>query len=227
MKRIGALVFLAFLFAVTAYAQENPLSKLGWQFSGDGVIGDKATIKIPEGYAFLGAADTKKFMELNENLTSGREYLFAPKDLSWFAVFEFSPVGYVKDDEKIDADSVLNTVRKSTEKGNEERRKRGWGTLSIQGWRFQPQYDKNAKLLEWAFVATDDRTNAPIINYNTRLLGRTGVMQVVLVSSPEALDQSVGSLKKALGGYDFTRGEKYAEFRPGDHVTCSPEIVRV
>jgi len=43
-------------------------------------------------------------------------------------------------------------------------------------------------------------------------------MQVVLVSSPETLDQSVGSLKKALGGYDFTRGEKYAEFRPGDHV---------
>jgi uncharacterized membrane-anchored protein len=221
VRSISFVIAFAWLAITSAVlAQENPISKLAWQRGpGEGVIGDKAKIRIPEGYLFLNAAETKKFMDLTHNLSSGREYLFAPADFSWWSVFEFNPVGYVKDDEKVDAAAVLDSVKRGTEQANEEKRKRGWNTMSIVGWRFEPQYDRNSKLLEWAFLARDDQSNTPIVNYNTRLLGRTGVMQVILVAEPNGLDSSVASFKRvATSSYEFLPGERYAEFRAGDHV---------
>jgi len=221
------MLYMRFLFALFAFIgfgiaqadDSNPLSKLAWQFGPtQGAIGDKATLSIPEGFAFLGAAETKKFMELNKNLASGNEYLLAPTSLAWFAVFEFNPTGYVKDNETVDANEILESVKNGTAAGNEERKKRGWPTMSITGWRFQPQYDRQAKLLEWALLAKSDANNEPIVNYNTRLLGRTGVMEVVLVAEPQILDTAVGELKKTLTEYKFVPGEKYSEFKQGDRV---------
>ena len=215
----SVIACLALAPITTTHAQDNPYEKLNWEWGPtEGAIGNKAEVHVPSGYVFLGAADTKKFMELNQNLGSENEYVFAPEDLSWFAVFEFDPVGYVEDNETLDADSLLDSVTKGNEAGNVERRKRGWGTMSIKGWKFQPRYDDQSNILEWAFLARSDASQSDVINYNTRLLGRTGVMQVVLVTDPEILDSSVVSLKQALDNYDFLAGERYAEFREGDRV---------
>lgn len=218
---------LRIIFAVMAFISygiahadgSNPIASLAWQLGpSQASIGDKASIKIPDGFAFLGAAEAKKFMELTQNIPGPEEYVLAPTSLNWFAIFSFNSVGYIKDDETVDADEVLETVRNGTEAGNEMRRQKGWSTMSIVGWRFTPQYDQQTKLLEWAFLAKNDQDNSDVINYNTRLLGRTGVMEVVLVSSPAILDTAVATLKTALTGYEFAPGQKYAEFREGDHV---------
>ena len=113
---------------------------------------------------------------------------------------------------------MLTSIKEGTEVGNEERRKRGWETMSITGWRFEPRYDKSTQLLEWAISAVNDADKAPIINYNTRLLGRKGVMEVVLVADPAGLDTAVSQLKSTLKGFSYVPGETYAEFREGDHV---------
>jgi uncharacterized membrane-anchored protein len=210
---------LALLAFSPVYAEGNSVSDLNWKIGPEeGLIGNKAKIYIPEGYAFLGSRDTKKLMEMMENIPGENEYVFAPNDLSWFAVFEFDSVGYVKDNETLDAQSLLDTVTRGTEQGNVERRKRGWSTMTILGWRFQPRYDKQSNLLEWAFLAKEDRSNGKIINYNTRILGRTGVMKVVLVADPDILDTAVYAFKRAINGYSFVSGERYAEYREGDRV---------
>lgn len=213
-------VFFAILFqSIICSAEENPASKLAWQFGPtDAMIGDKAQLVIPKGFAFLGSEDTKKYMEMLHNPPGDNEYVLSPVDQSWFAVFKFDPIGYVKDDEALDAASVLESIKRGTEQSNEERRKRGWGTMTIAGWRFEPQYDKQAKLLEWAVLAKDDPSQQDIVNYNTRLLGRSGVMQVVLVSPPATLDSSVAMLKTTLTGYKYVAGEDYTEFKQGDHI---------
>ena len=217
--RFAVFVFAALFSCLTFGEELSPIAQLAWQFGPtEAVIGDKALMKIPEGYAFLNNTETKKFMEINHNISSGQEYVLAPETLGWFAVFRFNPVGYVKDDETLDAAQVLEAVKAGTVEGNKERSNRGWSTMSIVGWRFQPQYDRQANLLEWAFVAKDDSTKEDIINYNTRLLGRTGVMEVILVADPARLDTSIGELKTTLTGYQFAAGEKYAEFQQGDRV---------
>src|SRR3546814_13198880 len=63
-----------------------------------------------------------------------------------------------------------------------------------------------------------DHGGGLLLNYNTGLLGRGGVMEVVLVADPQTLDASIASFKELVPGYEFGAGEKYAEFREGDHV---------
>jgi len=41
---------------------------------------------------------------------------------------------------------------------------------------------------------------------------------VVVVATPKDLDASIASFKRLLPGYNFSSGEKYSEFREGDHV---------
>ena len=214
----SSFLFVVFAFA-NATAQDNSMARLKWQIGPTtSSIGDKATIKVPDGYAFLDNGETMKFMELTHNLPNGREYVLAPKELDWFAIFEFAPIGFVKDDETIDADATLKSVREHTERANEERKKRGWETMSVVGWQFPPQYDRQAKLLEWALIGRNDADGHQAINYNTRILGRTGVMNVVVVSGPDNLNKAVATFKGIINGYEYASGEKYSDFRQGDRM---------
>jgi uncharacterized membrane-anchored protein len=43
-------------------------------------------------------------------------------------------------------------------------------------------------------------------------------MHAILVSDPESLEREIAEFKTALTGYDFTAGQRYAEFRAGDKV---------
>ena len=172
----------------------NPVIDLKWQKgpileSIDGV----ASLQVPKGYYFLDKAETDKYLELSQNIASGKEYLFTSPD-KWEAYFRFSKVGYVKDDEKIDPDDLLDQYKKGTAAGNEERVKKGWPALDVDGWFFKPHYDKEKTLLEWAFLLKDSKTGSPVVNYYTRILGRNGVMEVILVATPDNMQ----TVKKVL-----------------------------
>ena len=80
-----------------------------------------------------------------------------------------------------------------------------------------PHYDLQTKRLEWG-TRLRSENNSIVVNYSTRLLGRTGVMKAILVSSPESLQQDLRDFRSALDGFDFNTGQKYAEFRTGDKV---------
>jgi uncharacterized membrane-anchored protein len=208
--------------SIGAWAEDSAIAKLPWQRGPTtGKIADKATIQVPLGYVFLDVSGTKKLNELMHNPPdSSSTYTFAPEDLSWIGFFSFNDVGYIKDENDIDADKILASVREGTAQGNTERQSRGWHTLKVLGWSFEPKYDSQIKSLAWAILAEDEKSHAKIVNYNTRLLGRRGVMEVVVVSDPESLNSSIAAFKGNLPGFQFTQGESYAEYRPGDHVAA-------
>ena len=186
-----------------------------------GELSNTAQVKVPDGYVFASASDTRRIMEANQNPTTGREMGFVAADgESWFAVFEFDDVGYVKDDEKdsLDADALLDSIRKGTEAGNEERRKRGWATMTILGWETPPRYNDTTHNLEWAIRGQSE--GEPVINHNTRLLGRGGVMEVTLVVDPSRLAETMPKFKSMLQGFEYKQGHKYAEFRAGDRTAA-------
>lgn len=138
----GLLLLLLALLSIAADAADrpNPITRLEWQYGPrTAKLGDQAQIVIPEGFAYLSAAETKKFMALNENTSSEGEYLVAPQNLQWFTIFRFDPVGFVKDDDTIDAAALLKSISDSQTAGNQERKNRGWTTLTIKGWRFPPR----------------------------------------------------------------------------------------
>jgi uncharacterized membrane-anchored protein len=226
MKRfLFVLALLCPVFTVHAEdtsaegAQEPPseFQSLDWHNGpSTEAIGSKATIDIAEEMAFLDAAGTEKFLRLTGNIPSPNHYVLVSKQGNWWAIFNFDDSGYVKDDEKIDADELLKTLKDSDEAGNEERKRLGISPLYTEGWQVPPHYDTVTKRLEWGLKL---RSNEGIVlNYTVRLLGRTGVMNATLVSSPETLDKDVASFKTALAGYEFIGGQRYAEFQPGDKV---------
>jgi len=203
--------------------EANPFVKLveslDWTTSGEAKVGHQAEIKVPEGYRFTGQPGASKLMEFYGNLTNGKElgYL-SPEDYSWFAVFTFSEVGYVKDDEKdkLDADKILEDMRKGQEQANAELSRRGMSPLTILGWQTPPFYNPETKNLEWSIRLSSD--GGQVVNYRTKILGRRGVMDVVLVCDETQLATVVPEYQKLLGGFTYQKEESYASFQKGDKV---------
>ena len=218
------LLLVLALAAGAVQAQGEPariieeLKKLAWHKGpAEGKIAARATIQVPPGYAFLDARNTRRFLELMGNPPRDGHYLIAPDSLDWFAVFSFDEVGYVKDDEKIDAEALLKSLKEGDARGNEERKRLGMQPIYTDGWHVAPHYDAATKRLEWGMRLRDER-GGQFVNYTSRLLGRSGVMSAVLVSSPQALNEDMKSFNRTLQGYDFVPGEKYAEFKSGDKM---------
>lgn len=200
--------------------EESPLDRIKWQQGpSSGALGNLAQIKIPEKYIFAASEDTKLLMEAMQNPVSGRELGFlAPEKARWFIVFEYDDTGYIRDDEKgsLDAAAMLASIKAGNEEGNKERERRGWAKFEITGWQQEPRYDEKTHNLEWAIQGQSD--GKPVVNYNTRILGRGGVMRVTLVAGPDELQATLPQYKAALADFSYNTGHKYAEYRQGDKL---------
>jgi uncharacterized membrane-anchored protein len=218
MRLAIALLFLFPTFLFAQNSTQDEMRKLAWQKGPtSGQIGAKATIKVPEGYVFLDEKNTSRFLELAGNPPRGGHYLFAPQSLDWFAVFSFESTGYVKDDEKIDPQALLKSLKESDAPSNEERKRLGMSPLYTVGWEVPPHYDTDTKRLEWGLRLTPGGDRF-LVNYTSRLLGRTGVMSAVLVADTATLAKDTQDFKAGLKEFSYVSGEKYAEYKSGDRV---------
>lgn len=218
IKHFLIALLLAPALAIGQTDVRAELGKLNWiNGPAKGEIGTKASIQIPKGYVFLGERDTRRFIELMGNPPSDNHYLIAPKALNWFAVFSFNESGYVKDDEKIDADALLKQMKENDGPSNEERKNLGMELLYTDGWQVEPHYDTQTKRLEWG-MRLRTAAGEMNINYTSRILGRSGVMSAVLVSGLQSLDQDTREFKAVMQNFNYNSGETYAEFRQGDKI---------
>ena len=186
-------------------------------------LGDIAEIDLPNGYLFADGNGARQFLELTHNPTDGGELgIIVPQSdkESWFVLFEFDEVGYVKDDEKtsMDATKILDNIQKNTESANAERQKRGWKAFHVNGWYTQPYYDVQTNNLTWAVNGSEDNGESPSVNYSIRILGRRGTMNVDLVLDPADMAATEPKFKSLLSGFRFTGGNRYADFVKGDKV---------
>jgi uncharacterized membrane-anchored protein len=230
----GLLLLLAPADA-NAQQQKKPAPpQIQWQ---DGPtqadLGTVAQIQVPNGFKFTGIDGTRKFEELLQNPVGGKEVGVIIPDLEgkedatgfWFILFEFDPIGYVKDGDQKDLNdqtitTILNSIRAGTEAANQERQRRGWPTMSVVGWERQPFYDPATHNLVWGIRGSSQEEGKPSfsINYNTRILGRKGVLSANLVVDPDKLNAVVPTYQKLVSGVSFKQGESYAEMRAGDKI---------
>lgn len=186
-------------------------------------LGGIAEIDLPAGYVFADGDGARKYLELSHNPSDGSELgIIAPQSEkeSWFVLFEFDNVGYVKDDEKesLDAAEILANIQKSTEEENAERQRRGWKVFHINGWFTPPYYDSQTNNLTWSVNGSEDNGANPTVNYSVRLLGRRGTMNVDLVLDPNDMATTEPRFKALMSGFHFTGGNRYADFAQGDKV---------
>lgn len=180
-------------------------------------IGEQAEIQLPDGVRFTGADGARTLLETMHNPTDGRELgLLTTDALDWFLVFEYEAIGYVKDADKdrLDPAAILQALRRDNQVANQERKKQGRPTIRIVGWHTPPFYDKHSQHLEWCLASSADGHD--LVNCNTRILGRSGVMSASLLVAPEKLYTTLPAVKILLQGFSYVQGQKYSEWRPGD-----------
>lgn len=196
----------------------DPISSLAWQTgAGSKNITDKATIKTTDELAVLDGANTRKFLQLTGNLPVDNHYLVMHAQNQWWSVFSFDDIGYVKDDEKINPDELLKSLKEHDEAANERRKGLGLDAIFTDGWSTPPHYDAQTKQLEWGLRIRDSK-GATNLNYTIRILGRSGVMNATLVTTDKSFDQDVQQFREALKGFEFNSGQQYSEFKQGDKL---------
>ena len=205
---------------VAAEGAEGEKTTIPWQKGPTTAkLGDTALLKLPEGYRFADGEWTRKMLSAAGEPTSGDELgMVRPAEGKWSVFFDFSDDGYVKDDDKdkLNADKLLAAIKKGNDYANKQRKKNGYAPLNIIGWEQKPNYNPETHNLEWAIRAESE--GQPILNYNTRILGRRGVTEVVLVCEPSELSTILPTFKELLTGFSYEQGESYAEYKPGDKV---------
>ena len=183
-------------------------------------LGSVAQINVPAGFVFLDAKNYRAMLKAEGEPVSGDEVGFINStNEDWAVAFEFSDVGYIKDDDKDQLDhpeKLLARIKEGNEEANKTRIKAGNPPIEVVGWQMPPKYDSETHNLEWAIRGSVE--GKPLLNYNTRLLGRKGVMEVVLICEPAQLEDTLPKFRSLLAGYSYQTGQSYAEYRPGDKI---------
>lgn len=200
----------------------DDMEKVGWVREGAGDLGGVARVAIPKGYRFTHGSGTSRVLELFGNLPmASASGMLTTEGFGPWIIFSYDDSGHVKDDEKdkIDADELLKFRREGVTESNKMRKERGIRELEVVGWAMPPHYNDTTKTLEWALrIKSVGGEGGESVNYETRLLGRTGSMKVQLVCSPEEFQPLLAEFQKVMTGFDYVEGQRYAEFREGDKV---------
>jgi uncharacterized membrane-anchored protein len=184
-------------------------------------LGHDLDLDLPEPYVYLGMPDAKKVMEKlgnfhNETLVG----LVAGKkdDAKWLVTIRYEEAGYVKDDEKLDAEEILKSIREGTEEANKERQAHGFAALHVGDWAEAPRYDRASHHLVWALNASSD--DGASVNYNTRVLGRRGFVALNLITDPADLAANKPDAATLLAATTYRAGARYEDFdeKKGDKV---------
>jgi len=210
-------------------ARRDQLIKEGQLIKGPAKIpfGDVAAIDLPANYAFVKEKTAAQYLEKSGGVPTGLFGIIYPllpstaKDDEYFQLIcSFDDMGYVNDDDagKLDADGLLKSYKEGQAEENEHRKEERLAPFYVGGWAEPPRYEKAKHQVVWAITIKDEDTaNSPVvtINYNTRVLGRKGVLMLNLVTSPDYLNQNKVQTAKLLDKTAFVAGNKYEEYQPG------------
>ncbi len=186
---------------------------------GDGL----ATLTIPAGFKYLNPEQTD-FVLTNAwgNPPSYTMGMILPEraqifDSGTYAILiYFAEEGYVKDEdaEDLDYDELLETMQEDTREGNKQREKMGYEGVELIGWASAPFYDQENKKLHWAKELQFKETEGRTLNYDIRVLGRRGYLELSFISDIEQLDEVKANIPAILESVDFEQGHSYFDFDP-------------
>ena len=198
MKLLAALAVLTFCAAAIPARAQDPAQKkadaeqkamrivqsLQYQTGEITLLDGKAKIKLTDDFKFLDPANARKVLvDLWHNPPGAGSVtgMIVPKGFlvtdGWAAVLQWSDVGYVKDSEYdgIDFKKMLDQLKEKNVEESKNREAAGYGQMLLTGWATAPHYDKQSHKLYWA-KSFDVKRSEQALNYDIRVLGRSGVM---------------------------------------------------
>jgi uncharacterized membrane-anchored protein len=187
-----------------------------------GVANGQVTLNVPAGFYFLDKADTKRVLEdawgnPPDDAPQGMLFPdhFSAMDIdSWGVVVTYEETGYVSDADAaaINYDDLLRDMRSGEEEENAQRTREGYPPIHLVGWATKPRYDAATHKFYWALDLTFADNPEHTLNYNMRVLGRKGVLQLNFVAGMSDLATVEQASPAVLSIPEFNPGFRYEEF---------------
>ncbi|MCB4797782.1 DUF2167 domain-containing protein [Neotamlana laminarinivorans] len=189
------------------------------------ILGDNlAELNVPEGFKFLDGIQAQRVLtDLWGNPPSTSLGMLLPEDMTpmhdnfTYAVeIIYSEEGYIDDDDADDIDysDLLLEMQNDAVAENEERVRLGYPEIEIVGWASEPYYDAENKKLHWAKELKFEDTEVNTLNYNIRILGRKGYLNLNAIGDINILDTFNKDRENILKSVEFTSGNRYSDFNP-------------
>lgn len=200
--------------APPASTEVAPEARLPWKHGPTKVdLGHELDLDLPEPYVFLGMPEAGRLMEKLGNLHNETLLgVVASKndDADWFVTVRYEEAGFIKDDEEIKGDELLQALRDGAEESNPERVQRGFKEIHADSWAEPPRYEKTVHHLVWGLNVRD--VDGVSVNFNTRVLGRHGYASINLVTDPAKLAGNKPVAAALLEATSFRDGARYQDF---------------
>jgi uncharacterized membrane-anchored protein len=190
------------------------------------IAASNATFHLGDRYYFLDSGDAKKVVidawsNPPDTADGVLGMIFAKGKTfadSWGAVITYDPAGYVsdKDAKSADYNKLLVQEQQGEDDLNQQRKKSGFPSMHLVGWAQQPTYDPVSHSEVWARRIQFSGEGVDTLNYDTRILGRRGVLSVNIVSDMNHLDEARTAANELARTAEFDPGSRYGDFQDGD-----------
>ncbi len=212
------------LYGVWIDSVEQTLSyERGTVDIGNGV----ASIKVPDGFKYLNGEQSEMILtdvwgnppSEGEDRSLGMLMLesSSPMEDSMYAInITYSEEGFIEDEDAsdIDYDDLLEQMQSEEGEINEYRLSEGYEAVHTVGWAAQPFYDEENKKLYWAKEIAFGEDPSHTLNYNIRVLGRKGFLQLNAIGGMYVLPQVQSNIEPILESVTFQEGHRYMDFDP-------------
>ena len=182
-----------------------------------GALRDFADINVPEGYRFATEDQARILFRMN-NQAAPPELagVLTPVSGKWLIVFKYAQLGYLKEEDRVDALAIMTGMRQKVQRQNELMARPGANMITMLDWEKEPDYNRGEHTLEWAIRAQTPAGTS--VNHIYCALGRNGVLSAILVQPRQLLADAV-PMKQLMSGITFRAGYGYADYRGGDAVS--------
>lgn len=185
------------------------------------------TIKVPAGFKYLNGPQSEMILtdiwgnppseDPDKSLGMLMPEEDSPMEDSMYAInITYSEEGFIKDEDAtdIDYDELLSSMQADEEEINEYRVSEGYETIHIVGWATEPFYDSKDKKLYWAKEIAFGGEPEHTLNYNIRVLGRKGYLELNAIGGMHVLPEVQRNIEPILESVSFNEGHRYEDFDP-------------
>jgi uncharacterized membrane-anchored protein len=185
------------------------------------LAGGKVRLSLTDRFRYLDPQDAERVltawgnppgMEQEGMIVPANESLFA--DAAYAVILSYTDDGHVSDEDarEIDFDELLESMQDDTRAANPERIDAGFPASTLHGWAEPPRYDPASHKLYWAKDLSFEGDASHTLNYDVRVLGREGYLEMSAVTTLEHLDRVRAEMPQVMGVAEFTNGNRYQDF---------------
>lgn len=231
--RILGFLIASFLAVSIEVRADNPvngealkiLATLKYQHGDLTLTNSFARLSVPTNFNYLGPSEAETVITRlwgNPPPTNHLLGLLLPADKTpiqpgcWAVVIYYSEEGFVRDDAAahISYNDLLKRMQDQVHQNNHFLAENGYPTVELLGWAMPPHYDAATHELYWAktfqFAGRDQQT----VNYDIRILGRSGMLMLRAVAQMDQLDEINQNTPQILRLFSFIEGHRYEDFIP-------------